>query len=101
MLLGQKKSLIDLIRTKDRFIHVPYHSFDAYIQLLREAAISKEVKSIKTTLYRLAKDSQVIKALKTTHIAHSVKADTILVPTFGLADGIINDLMATYKNKDC
>ena len=38
---------------------------------------------------------------KITHIAHSVKADTILVPTFGLADGIINDLMATYKNKDC
>lgn len=26
------------------------------------------------------------------HIAHSVQADTILVPTFGLADGIIHDL---------
>ena len=59
----QEESMLTLIRQRDRFIHVPYHSFDAYIQLLREAAISKEVKSIKTTLYRLAKDSQVIKAL--------------------------------------
>lgn len=59
----QEESMLTLIRQCDRFIHVPYHSFDAYIQLLREAAISKEVKSIKTTLYRLAKDSQVIKAL--------------------------------------
>ncbi len=59
----QEGSMLSLIRQRDRFIHVPYHSFDAYIQLLREAAISKEVKSIKTTLYRLAKDSQVIKAL--------------------------------------
>ncbi len=57
------QSLLKLIREKDRFIHVPYHSFDSYIQLLREAAISNEVKSIKTTLYRLAKDSKVIKAL--------------------------------------
>ena len=55
--------ILDSIRVKDRFIHVPYHSFDSYIQLLREAAISKNVKSIKTTLYRLAKDSQVIRAL--------------------------------------
>ena len=40
-----------------------YHSFDHYIQLLCEAAISPRVKSIKTTLYRLAKDSKVVEAL--------------------------------------
>lgn len=56
-------SMLTLIREKDRFIHVPYHSFDAYIRLLREAALSSDVKSIKTTLYRLAKDSKVVKAL--------------------------------------
>ena len=33
------------------------------IRVLREAAISKEVRSIKMTLYRLAKDSKVVKAL--------------------------------------
>jgi polyphosphate kinase len=58
-----EESILDLIREKDRFIHVPYHSFDAYIRVLREAALKPEVKEIKTTLYRLAKDSKVVKAL--------------------------------------
>jgi polyphosphate kinase len=58
-----EESILDLIREKDRFIHVPYHSFDAYVRVLREAALKPEVKEIKTTLYRLAKDSKVVKAL--------------------------------------
>ncbi len=60
--LGEE-SIFEQIRSKDRFIHVPYHSFDAYIRLLREAALRPSVKEIKTTLYRLAKDSKVVKAL--------------------------------------
>ena len=36
--------MLELIRRKDRFIHVPYHSFDSYIRILQEAAINKEVK---------------------------------------------------------
>ncbi len=59
------ESILDQIRQKDRFIHVPYHSFNGYIRLLREAALKPEVKAIKTTLYRLAKDSKVVKALIT------------------------------------
>ena len=58
-----EESILDSIRSKDRFIHVPYHSFDAYIRVLREAALRPSVKEIKTTLYRLAKDSKVVKAL--------------------------------------
>ena len=61
--LSGPESILQLIRVKDRFIHVPYHSFDSYIRVLQEAAVSKEVKAIKTTLYRLAKDSKVVKAL--------------------------------------
>jgi len=61
--LSGEESILQLIRNKDRFIHVPYHSFDSYIRVLQEAAVSKEVKAIKTTLYRLAKDSKVVKAL--------------------------------------
>lgn len=56
-------SILKQIQEKDRFIHVPYHSFDTYLRVLQEAAISKDVKSIKTTLYRLAKESKVVKAL--------------------------------------
>lgn len=59
------ESILEQIRQKDRYIHVPYHSFDGYIRVLREAAIRPEVKAIKTTLYRLAKDSKVVKTLIT------------------------------------
>lgn len=60
---SSRDSVLRMVQERDRFIHVPYHSFDYYIRLLQEAAIHKEVKSIKTTLYRLAKDSKVVKAL--------------------------------------
>jgi len=57
------KSLIHLIREKDQYLHYPYHNFDNFIRLLREAAISPEIKAIKVSIYRLAKNSKVIKAL--------------------------------------
>ena len=44
-------------------LHFPYHSFNAIIDLLREAAIDPDVKSIKITAYRLASESKVINAL--------------------------------------
>jgi polyphosphate kinase len=56
-------SLISLIRKKDQYLHCPYHSFDNFIRLLRESAINPEVKEIKISIYRLAKNSKVIKAL--------------------------------------
>lgn len=57
------ESLLDKIRAQDRFLHVPYHSFAPFIRLLHEAAVDRRVKSIKITLYRLAKDSRVVNAL--------------------------------------
>ena len=60
---SSRDSVLRMVQEGDRFIHVPYHSFDYYIRLLQEAAIHKEVKSIKTTLYRLGKDSKGVKAL--------------------------------------
>ena len=61
--LNGDNSLLGLIRTKDRFIHVPYHSFDSYIRVLQEASIHPYVRAIKTTLYRLAKNSKVVESL--------------------------------------
>lgn len=81
-------SMLRLIRERDRFIHVPYHSFDSYIDLLREAAISREVKSIKTTLYRLAKDSKVIKAL--TCAARNGKKVTVVIELMARFDEASN-----------
>jgi polyphosphate kinase len=53
----------DLIMEKDIMLHVPYHSFNPIIDLLREAAIDPDVTSIKITCYRLAAQSKIINAL--------------------------------------
>lgn len=61
--LDGNDSILTKIQKKDRFIHVPFHSFDSFIRVLQEAAVNKHVQSIKITLYRLAKESKVVKAL--------------------------------------
>ena len=78
------RSMLDLIREEDRMLHVPYHSFDHYIQLLCEAAISPRVRSIKTTLYRLAKDSKVVEALISA--AKNGKKVTVVIELFARFD---------------
>lgn len=86
--LEENVSLLRLIQKQDRYIHVPYHSFDYYIRVLQEAAISKNVKSIKTTLYRLAKDSKVVKALICA--AHNGKKVTVVIELLARFDEVSN-----------
>ena len=57
------KSILNEIKQEDFMLHYPYHSFNQYINLLREAAIDPQVVSIKITIYRIAKASKVITAL--------------------------------------
>lgn len=57
------KSIIESILKNDILLYFPYHSFNYFIDLLREASIDPKVKSIKITLYRLANNSNVISAL--------------------------------------
>jgi polyphosphate kinase len=57
------KSIIQSIFKNDILLYFPYHSFNYFIDLLREASIDPKVKSIKITLYRLANHSNVISAL--------------------------------------
>jgi polyphosphate kinase len=61
--LKPNKSIIDEVAISDFFLHYPYHNFNQYINLLREAAIDPHVVSIKITLYRVAEVSRVIMAL--------------------------------------
>lgn len=61
--LKRTESLMQLISENDRFIQVPYQSFDYVIRLLQEAAVSKNVRSIKITLYRMARNSKIAEAL--------------------------------------
>jgi polyphosphate kinase len=57
------KSILSAIKKKDIMLCFPYHSFDHFIDLLREASIDPYVTSIQITLYRLARNSSVINAL--------------------------------------
>ncbi|MDY0286775.1 MAG: polyphosphate kinase 1, partial [Bacteroidales bacterium] len=56
-------SIFKSIAQKDVLLHYPYHSFDSFINLLREASLDPKVRTIKITLYRVAKHSNVINAL--------------------------------------
>ncbi len=61
--LKNQNRVTDIILKKDVLLSFPYHSFDSMIDLLREAAIDPDVKSIKITFYRLAPRSKIINAL--------------------------------------
>ncbi len=56
-------SLIKTLSKKDVLLHYPYQSFTHLLDLLREAAIDPQVRTIRISLYRVAKQSQVINAL--------------------------------------
>jgi polyphosphate kinase len=56
-------SLLNKITKKDYLINAPFQSFSYLIKFLREAALDPKVTSIKITLYRLAKNSQIISSL--------------------------------------
>jgi polyphosphate kinase len=57
------KSILTEVKKKDVMLFFPYHPFDHFIDLLREASIDPYVTSIQITLYRLARNSSVINAL--------------------------------------
>lgn len=61
--LSIEGSIIQQIRTKDFLVHTPFQSFNYLVKFLREAALDPKVTSIKITLYRLAKNSQIISSL--------------------------------------
>jgi polyphosphate kinase len=55
--------MFDTLDASDVLVTYPYQSFGHVVRLLREAAIDPEVRSIKMTLYRAAKNSQMVNAL--------------------------------------
>ena len=61
--LSLEKSIIKAVDKKDFLLYSPYHSFSYLIKFLREAALDPEVTTIKITIYRLSKLSNVASAL--------------------------------------
>ncbi|MFC4739981.1 polyphosphate kinase 1 [Flavobacterium ponti] len=61
--LNLEGSILTKIKEKDYLLNAPYQSFSYLIRFLREAALDPKVISIKITLYRLAKNSQIVSSL--------------------------------------
>lgn len=62
-MIDHSRPMIEQIDEHDRFLSYPYESIKPFIRLLNEAAKDDSVVSIKMTLYRVAKNSKVVKAL--------------------------------------
>lgn len=61
--LSYEGSILKSIEQKDYLVNAPYQSFSYIIKFLREAALDPYVTTIKITLYRLAKNSQIVSSL--------------------------------------
>lgn len=57
------KGMMELIEEKDRLLSYPFESIQPFIDLLRQAGRDDRVVSIKMTLYRVARNSQIVEAL--------------------------------------
>ncbi|WP_111978350.1 polyphosphate kinase 1 [Algibacillus agarilyticus] len=51
------------IQEQDILLHYPYHTFDHFNEVVRQAAFDPKVKSIKLNIYRVAKNSNIISSL--------------------------------------
>jgi len=61
--LSLQKNIFSAVAEKDFLLYTPYHTFSYVVKFLSEAALDPKVKSIKITIYRLAKISRVASAL--------------------------------------
>lgn len=62
-ILEKNKPYLEQVFERDILFIYPYEDVNEFIQMLEEAAEDPEVISIKITIYRLAKNSKVIRAL--------------------------------------
>lgn len=71
------ESVLSVVRHQDILLHFPYQPFDHVIDLLREAAIDPKVREIQMTIYRVASQSAIMKALMSA--ARNGKTVTVVV----------------------
>ncbi|WP_144603182.1 polyphosphate kinase 1 [Algoriphagus algorifonticola] len=55
--------IFEILKEKDILLHHPYNNIDSILDLIEKAADDPDVMAIKMTIYRLAKESRITKAL--------------------------------------
>ena len=55
--------IFEVLKDKDILLHHPYNNIDSILDLIENAAEDPDVMAIKMTIYRLAKESRITKAL--------------------------------------
>ncbi|WP_299263884.1 polyphosphate kinase 1 [uncultured Psychrosphaera sp.] len=56
-------TVFDAIAHNDVLLHYPYHRFLHFTEFVRQAAFDPEVKHIRITMYRIAKNSRIVSSL--------------------------------------
>lgn len=62
-LFDSEESIFNKIKKRDILLHHPYDSFNPVIDFIKEAANDPDVLAIKQTLYRVGKDSPILRHL--------------------------------------
>ena len=62
-LFEQGRAILPQIKEGDKLLSYPYESMKPFLDMLQEAAADPKVVSIKMTLYRVARQSQVVESL--------------------------------------
>lgn len=57
--------IIEMIERKDLLIHTPYESYETVVRFFEESAAHPEVSALYTSIYRIAEDSRIGRALIT------------------------------------
>ncbi|MBC6365198.1 polyphosphate kinase 1 [Algoriphagus sp. AK58] len=58
-----RADIFEILKEKDILLHHPYNNIDSILDLIEKAAEDPDVMAIKMTIYRLAKESRITKAL--------------------------------------
>ncbi len=75
--LNQNENIMKIMEKQDIFLYHPYESFEPVVKFIQDASKDPDVLAIRMTLYRVGKDSPIVKAL--IHAALEGKQVTAMV----------------------